>query len=88
MPGALYEVAWSARPRPGLSRCRATKRYYGIAAEQSIGQLFAAGIVPGIVIAVLFCVWVYIAQRMEDRKPRKDLGWGDMEHKVPERRTY
>src|SRR5690606_19732862 len=46
---------------------------YGIAAEQSIGQLFAAGIVPGIVIAVLFCVWVYIAQRMEDRKPRKDL---------------
>ncbi|GAA1177048.1 TRAP transporter large permease [Ornithinimicrobium humiphilum] len=61
---------------------------YGIAAEQSIGQLFAAGIVPGLVISVMFCIWVYIAQKMEDRKPLKDLGWGDMEHEVPERRTY
>ncbi|WP_114907767.1 TRAP transporter large permease [Ornithinimicrobium murale] len=44
---------------------------YGIAAEQSIGQLFAAGVVPGIIIAILFCVWVYIAQTLEDRAGRK-----------------
>ena len=40
---------------------------YGIAAEQSIGQLFAGGILPGIVISFLFCVWIFIAQTMEDR---------------------
>ncbi|WP_238695402.1 TRAP transporter large permease [Ornithinimicrobium flavum] len=61
---------------------------YGIAAEQSIGQLFAAGVVPGIIIAVMFCIWVYIAQTMEDRKPRKDLGWGGMKHAAPESRRY
>jgi C4-dicarboxylate transporter DctM subunit len=42
---------------------------YGIAADQSIGQLFAAGIVPGIVIALLFCVWIYIATLAESRAP-------------------
>lgn len=56
---------------------------YGIAAEQSIGQLFAAGIVPGIVISVMFCIWVYIAQKLEDRRPARDLVWGGMEHGVP-----
>lgn len=61
---------------------------YGIAAEQSIGQLFAAGIVPGIVISVMFCIWVYIAQKLEDRRPARDLGWGGMEHGVPEPRRY
>lgn len=61
---------------------------YGIASEQSIGQLFAAGVVPGFIVALLFCVWVFIAQTLEDRKPRTDLGWGTMEHAAPERRTY
>jgi len=61
---------------------------YGIAAEQSIGQLFAAGIVPGIVISVMFCIWVYIAQKLEDRRPARDLGWGGMEHGVPVPRRY
>lgn len=40
---------------------------YGIAAKQSIGQLFAGGIVPGIIVALMFCVWIFIAQTMEDR---------------------
>lgn len=40
---------------------------YGIAAEQSIGQLFAGGILPGIVISIMFCIWIFIAQTMEDR---------------------
>jgi C4-dicarboxylate transporter DctM subunit len=44
---------------------------YGIAAEQSIGQLFAAGIVPGIIITVLFCLWIYIASVMESRREAK-----------------
>lgn len=61
---------------------------YGIAAEQSIGQLFAAGIVPGIVISVMFCIWVYIAQKLQDRRPARDLGWGGMEHGVPVPRRY
>ncbi|MFP5334505.1 MAG: TRAP transporter large permease [Actinomycetes bacterium] len=41
---------------------------YGIASEQSIGQLFAAGIVPGILVTVLFCVWIYIASSLELRR--------------------
>ena len=41
---------------------------YGIAAEQSIGQLFAAGIIPGILVTVLFCVWIYIAVSREMRR--------------------
>lgn len=41
---------------------------YGIASEESIGQLFAAGIVPGIVIAILFCVWIYFGTRIEERR--------------------
>lgn len=44
---------------------------YGVAAEQSIGQLFAAGIVPGIVIAFLFCVWIYIATHLEHARYRR-----------------
>ncbi|PMB97231.1 TRAP transporter large permease [Brevibacterium luteolum] len=41
---------------------------YGIASEQSIGQLFAAGIIPGIVIMVMFCFWIYIAVSREQRR--------------------
>jgi tripartite ATP-independent transporter DctM subunit len=33
---------------------------YGIMTEQSIGKLFLAGIIPGILIAALFCVTIYI----------------------------
>lgn len=43
---------------------------YGIASEQSIGQLFAGGIVPGVIITVLFCVWIYIASVLERRRAR------------------
>lgn len=59
---------------------------YGIAAEQSIGQLFAAGVVPGIVLTLMFCLWVYIAQRLEDRgvsrrgeerRAARRYSWGD-----------
>ncbi|WP_109472063.1 TRAP transporter large permease [Ornithinimicrobium cavernae] len=46
---------------------------YGIAAEQSIGQLFAGGIVPGLLIAVMFCVWIFIAQTLQDRAVTKHV---------------
>jgi tripartite ATP-independent transporter DctM subunit len=41
---------------------------YGIAAEVSIGQLFAAGIIPGILVTILFIVWIYIAVTVELRR--------------------
>jgi C4-dicarboxylate transporter DctM subunit len=34
---------------------------YGIAVEQSIGKLFVAGVIPGIILTILFCVWIAIA---------------------------
>lgn len=33
---------------------------YAIMTEQSIGELFIAGIIPGLMIAVLFCVTIYL----------------------------
>lgn len=33
---------------------------YGILTEQSIGKLFIAGVVPGLILAFLFCMAVYI----------------------------
>ncbi|NLB68071.1 MAG: TRAP transporter large permease [Lentisphaerae bacterium] len=36
---------------------------YGVLTEQSIGKLFLAGIVPGIVCALLFCVAIYLQCR-------------------------
>ncbi len=33
---------------------------YALMTEQSIGQLFLAGIVPGIIISLLFCLTIYI----------------------------
>ncbi|BBL80241.1 C4-dicarboxylate ABC transporter [Rubrobacter xylanophilus] len=40
---------------------------YGIATEQSIGQLFMGGVVPGLLITLFFCVWISIAILLERR---------------------
>jgi C4-dicarboxylate transporter DctM subunit len=40
---------------------------YGISTEQSIGQLFLGGVVPGILVTVLFCLWILIAVTLERR---------------------
>ena len=37
---------------------------YGIATEQSIGKLFAAGILPGILLSFFFCVTIFIWARL------------------------
>ena len=42
---------------------------YGIMTEQSIGSLFVAGILPGLLIAVMFCLTIYIQCRL-----RPELG--------------
>jgi C4-dicarboxylate transporter, DctM subunit len=42
---------------------------YAILTEQSVGKLFIAGIVPGLMIAVLFCLMIYI-----NCKRRPELG--------------
>lgn len=39
---------------------------YGVIAEQSIGKLFVAGILPGLLLALLFAIWVVI-QYIRDR---------------------
>ncbi|MBN2808147.1 MAG: TRAP transporter large permease [Deltaproteobacteria bacterium] len=36
---------------------------YGIATETSIGKLFMAGIIPGLMVAALFSLWVFWVQR-------------------------
>lgn len=33
---------------------------YGVMTEQSVGKLFVAGIIPGIVLSALYCVMIYI----------------------------
>jgi len=40
---------------------------YGIMTEQSIGELFAAGIFPGIILALLFMLTVYVRVQMNPR---------------------
>lgn len=38
---------------------------YGIITEQSIGKLFIAGVIPGILLALLFALWVMFAATRE-----------------------
>ncbi|MDF1553547.1 MAG: TRAP transporter large permease [Deferrisomatales bacterium] len=41
---------------------------YGIATETSIGKLFIAGIIPGLLVTFLFSAWVFFVQRRERRR--------------------
>lgn len=54
--------------------------FYGIVTDTSIGELFIAGMVPGLVLVLLFCVVVYVWGRMHpshipdvDRAARSSL---------------
>ncbi|MGQ9648189.1 MAG: TRAP transporter large permease [Thermodesulfobacteriota bacterium] len=49
---------------------------YGIATETSIGKLFMAGVIPGIVITLMFSVYVYIVSllsKKQDRVPSEKM---------------
>lgn len=46
---------------------------YGLATETSIGKLFIAGIIPGIMVALLFAAWVPFAYERDNRR-RRDQG--------------
>lgn len=41
---------------------------YGIMTEQSIGKLFAAGILPGILLSILFIIAIYVVVKLDPRK--------------------
>lgn len=51
---------------------------YGILTEQSIGRLFMAGVMPGILIAVLFCVTIYLLclRRPQLGPAAQNITWG------------
>ncbi len=50
---------------------------YGFVTETSIGQLFIAGILPGILMTILFCIQIYIQCKMNPRlgPVAPDPGW-------------
>lgn len=50
---------------------------YAIMTEQSVGKLFIAGIVPGLLIALLFCLAIYINCRRRPHlgPPAPPVGW-------------
>lgn len=41
---------------------------YGLATETSIGRLFIAGIIPGILMAILFAAWIPVSMTLETRR--------------------
>ena len=45
---------------------------YGIATETSIGRLFLAGVVPGIMLVVMFSIYAWIATLMRRRELKAD----------------
>jgi len=45
---------------------------YGIVVEQSIGKLFIAGIVPGLLLSLLFALWVIYKSHRDGRMTRRN----------------
>jgi tripartite ATP-independent transporter DctM subunit len=50
---------------------------YGIATETSIGRLFLGGVVPGIMVTLLFCLWILVAVFSSRRSGRFQQQTGD-----------
>lgn len=50
---------------------------YGLLSEESIGKLFIAGILPGIILAVMFMLFIYLQVRIspEQAPPAPKSGW-------------
>lgn len=53
---------------------------YGVIAEQSIGKLFAAGVVPGIIMAICFCGCIFVQTKLDPEiAPGTEEGFTIME---------
>ena len=53
---------------------------YGVITEQSIGKLLIAGIVPGVLTAIIYCTGIYVIARLRpDLAPQAKLSftWGE-----------
>jgi C4-dicarboxylate transporter DctM subunit len=46
---------------------------YGVATEQSIGRLFLGGVGPGIMVTLLFCVWILIAVSLHRMREHRQI---------------
>ena len=51
---------------------------YGTAASVSIGRLFMAGAVPGIIMAIIMCIMVYIISKKRGYQKEAWCGWREM----------
>lgn len=61
---------------------------YGIIAGESIGALFAAGIVPGLILALVFCLGIAVMVRLnpgliQNKEDLNPLGSGETENLTP-----
>ena len=50
---------------------------YGIATETSVAHLFAAGIIPGLVLGGIFAVYIYVHSFKEDIDVRQKFSWSE-----------
>ena len=50
---------------------------YGVVMKTSIGDLFLAGILPGLLILVMFAIYCYIGARIKDIQPEPKASWGE-----------
>ncbi|KAA0017178.1 TRAP transporter large permease [Salinicola corii] len=50
---------------------------YGVAMQTSIGDLFLAGILPGLLILVLFAIYCWIDSRVKGIDPEPRASWGE-----------
>ncbi len=55
---------------------------YGLATETSIGKLFIAGIIPGLILTALFALWIPLATFMDRRKEISEGG------SIPDTESY
>lgn len=53
---------------------------YGVMANTSVGQLFAAGILPGLLIAVILFGWVAVVARLRKFPRDASFGWVRLAH--------
>ncbi|MGO1499951.1 MAG: TRAP transporter large permease [Marinobacter sp.] len=50
---------------------------YGVVMKASIGDLFLAGILPGLLILVMFSIYCYIGARIKGIEPDPRASWGE-----------